>query len=58
MTGWAMFWYIVVTAAVISYFGLAVVLTIGGFFDVKTMFRRLTDNKSAASPPPPENINP
>lgn len=58
MTGWALMWYIVVSAAVISYFGLAVVLTIGGFFDVKKMFRRLSENESAASQPPTENINP
>jgi hypothetical protein len=58
MTGWALFWYIVVFAAVISYFGLAVVISIGGFFDVKKMFRRLADNEPAASPPPPENLNP
>ena len=41
MAGWALFWYIVIAAAVISYFGLAVVVSIGAFFDVKKMFHRL-----------------
>ena len=43
MTGWALFWYIVIAAAVVSYFGLAVVISIGGYFDVRKMFRRLSD---------------
>ena len=45
MTGWALFWYIVIATAVISYFGLAVVISIGGFFDVRKMFRRLSDDE-------------
>lgn len=57
MSGWALFWYIVVTAAVVSYFGLAVVLTVGGFFDVKKMFRRLSEQQPPGSPPG-ENVRP
>ena len=41
MSGWALVWYWVIVIALFSYFTLAVVLAIGGFFDVKTMFRRL-----------------
>jgi hypothetical protein len=47
MTGWELFWYIVIAAAVISYFGLALVVSIGGFFDVRKMFRRLDDAHAA-----------
>jgi hypothetical protein len=40
---WPLFWKIVLLTAFFSYFTLAIVLTIGGFFDVKTMFRRLAE---------------
>jgi len=50
MSGWPLFWYIVVIAALTSYFGLAVVITIGGFFDLKKMFRRLTEAHAAEGP--------
>ncbi len=46
MTGWALFWYCVIVAAVVSYFSLAAVVVIGGFLDLGTMFRRL-DEKHA-----------
>ncbi len=45
MSGWGMVWSIVLITALVSYFGLAVVISIGGFFDVKKMFRRLTENR-------------
>lgn len=41
MNGWAGFWYFVVWAALSTYFSLAVLIVIGGFFDVQKMFRRL-----------------
>lgn len=41
MSGWADFWKIVASVAIASYFGLAIVISIGGFFDVKRMFRLL-----------------
>jgi len=47
MSGLGLFWCIVVTVALLSYFGLACVITIGGFFDLKKMFSRL--NKAHAS---------
>jgi len=52
MSGWALFWKIVLLAAFFSYFGLAIVLTIGGFFDVKKMFRRLAEAARHSAPPP------
>ena len=38
---WPEIWKYVVWAAILSYFGLGVAITIGGFFDVIKMFRRL-----------------
>jgi hypothetical protein len=43
MSGWAGFWQIVIWCAVLMYFGLAFVIAIGGFFDVRKMFRRLRE---------------
>ena len=43
MTGWATFWQWVIIVALSTYFGLGVVIAIGGFFDVKKMFRRLNE---------------
>jgi len=40
--GWQLFWYAVVVLALVSYFGLAVVIAIGGAFDVRKMFKRLS----------------
>lgn len=40
--GWQTFWFIVVILALVSYFGLAVVIAIGGAFDVRKMFKRLS----------------
>lgn len=55
---WSSFWHWVLWAALISYFGLAVVISIGGFFDVKRMFRRLDAaheaEKNAANTPSAE----
>ncbi len=49
MTGWALIWQYVVYIALGLYFGLAVAITIGGFFDVKKMFRRLDAAHAAAA---------
>jgi hypothetical protein len=38
---WPEIWNYVVWTAVIGYFGLGIAITIGGFFDVIKMFRRL-----------------
>jgi len=43
MSSGASFWYWVIVVALCTYFGLAVVIAIGGFFDVKKMFRRLRE---------------
>ena len=43
MSSGASFWYWVIVVALSTYFGLAVVIAIGGFFDVKKMFRRLRE---------------
>jgi len=50
MSGWVLFWYIVIATAICSYFGLAFVITIGGFFDLKKMFRRLTEAHASEGP--------
>jgi hypothetical protein len=41
MTSWITFWQYVIWAALITYFGLAIVITIGGMSDVRKMLRRL-----------------
>jgi len=42
---WPSFWTGLLWTALASYFGLAFVITIGGFFDVKRMFRRLDEQQ-------------
>ncbi len=41
------FWVYVMYAAAISYFGLGLVITVGGWFDVWRMLRRLSDETEA-----------
>ena len=53
MSDWPSFWKIVVYVALASYFGLAIVITIGGFYDVKRMFRRLDQARAADVPATP-----
>jgi hypothetical protein len=48
MSGWRLFWYGVVCTALTAYFGLAVVIAVGGFFDVRKMFRRLNESHASA----------
>ncbi|MBP7933308.1 MAG: hypothetical protein KA354_01555 [Phycisphaerae bacterium] len=53
MSGWLDCWKTVLYLAIVSYFGLAIVVSIGGFFDVKRMFKRLGEAKSR-----PEHVTP
>lgn len=43
MIDWAGVWTVVIVAAIIAYFGLGIAITIGGFYDVLRMFRRLDE---------------
>jgi len=45
------FWIFVMFAAVAGYFGMAVVIAIGGWFDIWKMLRRLDDQKGAEQTP-------
>ncbi|MGB9623344.1 MAG: hypothetical protein ACPMAQ_00640 [Phycisphaerae bacterium] len=47
MTG-PFFWKCVLTAAIGLYFGLGIVITIGGWFDVWKMLRRLSAGERAS----------
>lgn len=47
---WAETWKYVLMAALIGYFGLAIGITIGGFFDLIRMFRRLESEHAESSP--------
>jgi hypothetical protein len=40
---WPGFWYLVVCTALAAYFSLAIVIAIGGGFDVRKMLRRLNE---------------
>ena len=48
MGGLGIFWCIVMIVAMVTYFGLAFVITIGGFFDLKKMFSRLNEAHHAS----------
>ena len=39
---WQNFWVFIMLAAVAGYFGMAVVIAIGGWFDIWKMLRRLS----------------
>jgi hypothetical protein len=41
MGTWETIWKVIVWVALTSYFGLAFVIAVGGFFDVRKMFQRL-----------------
>ena len=51
MSGLGLFWWIVVVIALVSYFGLACAITVGGFFDLKKMFRRLNEAHNVSKEP-------
>lgn len=50
MNGWVGFWHGVMVVALATYFGLAFVIAVGGFFDVKKMFRRLSELHGEQTP--------
>lgn len=41
MDSWLVFWTVLLIAALAVFAGLAVVVTIGGFFDIKKLFRSI-----------------
>jgi hypothetical protein len=41
---WILLWKIVLIGALILFGGMAVWVTIGGFFDIKRLFRRITES--------------
>ena len=41
---WIILWKVVLIGALILFGGMAVWVTIGGFFDIKRLFRRLTES--------------
>ncbi|MHC4401219.1 MAG: hypothetical protein ACYTG0_16220 [Planctomycetota bacterium] len=41
MSFWLDFWTVVLIVAVVSLTGLAIVVSIGGFFDLKALFRSI-----------------
>ncbi len=47
---WSGFWTFVMFAAVAGYFGMAVVIAIGGWFDIWKMLRRLKEGGQADEP--------
>jgi hypothetical protein len=51
MQFWISFWTAVLIAAVAIFTGLAVVVAIGGFFDVKAMFRTILTHHAEEDEP-------
>ena len=49
MSGWATFWYWVIWTSLVSYFGLGIIIVIGGMIDVKKMFQRLNEAHAQAA---------
>lgn len=43
MEFWQGFWTVLLVVSLTAFAGLAVVVSIGGFFDVKALFKRLED---------------
>ena len=43
MSGWAMFWGVLFGAVLVLYSGLVVWVGIGGFKDIKEMFKKLDE---------------
>ena len=43
MDAWAMFWGWILIAVLVIFAALAVAITIGGFFDVKALFRTIDE---------------
>ena len=43
MTFWINFWTIFFAGSLIVFAGVAIVVTIGGFFNIRSLFKSLTD---------------
>ena len=43
MSGWAQFWAWFLGFGLVLFFGLAVVVTIGGFFDIRALFKTIRE---------------
>lgn len=41
MDSWLIFWTVLLIAALVVFAGLVVVVTVGGFFDIKKLFRSI-----------------
>ena len=41
MSGWLLFWIVVLILGLLVFFGLAIAITIGGFHDILAMCRRI-----------------
>jgi hypothetical protein len=54
---WTIFWAALLAVALTIFAGLAVVVTIGGFFDVRTLLRTI-DRKHAEEGPAVEKEDP
>ena len=54
MSFWEVFWQVVLLVSLVAFAGLAVVVAIGGFGDIRSMLRKIdkrhetTDSKSAS----------
>jgi len=46
MTFWINFWTVFFAASLIVFAGVAIVVTIGGFFNIRSLFKSLTDRPS------------
>ena len=43
MDGWILFWKLLLIAVVVIFAGVSLAVAIGGFFDVKAMFKNLDE---------------
>ena len=43
MQGWALFWGLLLVAALVVFAGLAIVVSIGGLGDIRAMLRRIDE---------------
>ena len=50
MSFWIGFWTIVLVVALVTFTGLAVVVSIGGFFDLKRLFRKIVESHEQDEP--------
>ena len=52
MPFWEAFWAIVLAGSMVAFAGLAIVVAIGGFFDVKALFRSIDAQHAAKGDDP------